>query len=114
MHEEPICKWLLDIALEQAEEANAKKILRIYVVNGALSGALSVHIEFYFRFLSKGTIAEGASIFFVESPAELRCRNCNTVFSPEDISKVACPGCKERNVEIVSGRELFVESVEVE
>ncbi len=113
MHEQPIVESLLSVALEKADEAAASKIVGIYLVNGELSGANSENIEFYFAFLSKDTIADQASIFFIQPPTEVRCRVCNTEFIPVNLN-LTCPNCHKRKIEILSGRELYVESVEVE
>jgi len=70
-------------------------------------------VEFYLSFLSKGTIAEGAGVFFTQTSSQVRCRNCNTVYEPDGLD-LTCPNCQERKVEIISGRELYIDSVEVE
>ena len=113
MHEQSIVESLLAIALENAEKAKATKISRIYLVVGELSGVVDESVEFYFAFLSRGTIADGASLFFMHVPAQLRCRNCGNIFLPEKMS-LNCPNCKEQQVEIVSGRELYIDSLDVE
>jgi hydrogenase nickel incorporation protein HypA/HybF len=113
MHEQSIVEALLSTVLEKAEEAKAKKILRVYLVVGELSGVLQEAVDFYFSFLSKDTIAAGANLFFIQPPTQVRCRNCNTVYSPENLN-LTCPNCKERKVEIISGRELYIENMEVE
>ena len=113
MHEQSIVESLLALALENAEKAKASKILRIYLVVGEFSGVLEEAVDFYFGLLSRDTIAVGASLFFTSTPAQLRCRNCNTVFSPEKLD-FHCPKCKEQEVEIISGRELYIYSMEVE
>ena len=113
MHEQSIVESLLALALKNAGKAKASKILRIYLVVGELSGVLEEAVNFYFGFLSRDTIAAQASLFFMHTPAQLRCRNCNTVFSPERLD-FHCPNCKEQQVEIVSGRELYIDSMEVE
>ncbi|OGO00980.1 MAG: hydrogenase maturation nickel metallochaperone HypA [Chloroflexi bacterium RBG_13_52_12] len=113
MHEQSIVESLLALALENAEKAKASKIIRIYVVVGELSGVVEESVNFYFSFLCKDTIAAEASLFFMRTPARLRCRNCNTDFSPEKLN-FHCPNCKEQQVEIIGGRELYIESMEVE
>jgi hydrogenase nickel incorporation protein HypA/HybF len=113
MHEQSIVESLLALALENAAKARAGKILRIYLVVGELSGVVEEAVTFYFEFLCRDTIAAQASLFFTRTPARLRCRNCNAVFSPEKLD-FHCPGCKEEQVEIIGGRELFIESMEVE
>jgi hydrogenase nickel incorporation protein HypA/HybF len=113
MHEQSIVEALLETVIEKAQEAKAKKILRIYVVVGELSGVIEDSVEFYFGFLSKGTIAEGASVFFVRPPTLVRCRNCGTEYTPVNM-KFICPKCKESKIEILSGRELYIDNLEVE
>jgi hydrogenase nickel incorporation protein HypA/HybF len=113
MHEQSIIESLLALAIEKAEEARASKILRIYVVIGELSGVVEESMNFYFSFLSRDTIAAEASLFLTRTPARLRCRNCNTVFSPERLD-FHCPGCHEEQVDIIGGRELYIDSLEVE
>lgn len=113
MHEQSIVESLLALALENAEKANAHRIVRVYLVVGELSGVVDDAVDFYFGFLSRGTIAAGASLFFQHVPAELRCRNCGIVFAPERMN-LQCPQCREQQVEIVSGRQLYIDSMEVE
>ncbi len=113
MHEGSIVESLLALALENAQRAQATRIVTIHVVVGELSGVLEEAMEFYFGFLSKGTMAAGATLSFKRIPAQLRCRKCNHVFTPEKLD-LRCPTCGEADVDIVAGRELYIDSLEVE
>ena len=113
MHEQNICESLLALAIKHAEQANTARILRIYLVVGEYSGVVDESVVFYFRLLSKDTIAEGAEIDFTHVPAQFRCRSCDTVFVPEQLN-LHCPNCNEKQVEIISGKEMYLESLEVE
>jgi len=113
MHEQSIVESLLALAIENAERAKANKILRIYLVVGELSGVVEESVNFYFNFLSRDTIAAQASLFFMNTPAQLRCRNCNTIFTPERLD-FHCPDCRDQQIEIIGGRELYIDSMEVE
>ena len=113
MHEQSVVESILAIALENAEKAQAKRILRIYIVVGDLSGVVDDSVNFYFNFLSRNTIAAGASLLFLHTPAQLRCRNCDKIFTTEKLD-FHCPDCKEQKVEIVGGQELYIESMEVQ
>ncbi len=113
MHEQSIVESLLALALENAEKAKASRILKIYLVVGELSGVVDEAVEFYFSFLSKDTIAAQAVLSFKHIPVQLRCRNCDTIFSPEKLD-LHCPNCQEQQIEIVAGRELYIESLEVD
>ena len=113
MHEYSITQSMLSLALEKADEAKAGRITRINLVLGELSGVVDTCVQFYFDFLSKDTIASGASLSFEKIPTKVRCRNCGAVFAPES-NDWSCPDCHEAGVEIVSGRECYMESIEVE
>jgi hydrogenase nickel incorporation protein HypA/HybF len=113
LHELSITENILSIALEKAKEVKAKRVSKINLVIGELSGVVDECVEFYFGFLSKDTIAAQASLSFHHTPIQLRCRNCDTVFSP-DSGNWTCPNCQKQDAEIVSGRDLYIESIEVE
>ncbi len=113
MHELSITQGILDIAAKKAGEAGAKRVARINIVTGELSGIVDDCVEFYFDFLSKDTVAAQAKLSFQHPPTQLRCRKCTNVFTPGDLDWT-CPRCREKAVEIISGRECYVESIEVE
>jgi len=113
LHELSITQSILSIALEKANAAKASQISQINLVIGELSGIVDDCVEFYFEFLSKDTIAAQASLSFNHPPTRLRCRNCATVFSPNNLDW-SCPDCHAQTVEIVSGRECYIESIEVD
>ena len=113
MHELPITRDILNIALNEAKAAQAAKINTIFLVVGELSGVSSECVRFYFDFLKKGNAAEEAALDIRHIPAEFKCRDCQKVFSLQD-SYWICPNCKSINVEILSGKECYIESLEVE
>jgi hydrogenase nickel incorporation protein HypA/HybF len=113
MHESSITESLLSLAVEKANEAKAGKITRINLVVGELAGVVPECVQFYFDFISKNTIADGAELSFVNKPATVRCRKCDKIFTPNN-NDWSCPDCHEPGVEIVTGRECYMESIEVE
>ena len=113
MHEQSIVSSLLTLALEKAKKANARKIFSINLAVGDYTGVLEDAVSFYFGFLSKDTIAAGAKINYTHVPGQLRCRDCDILF-PLQKQEYHCPKCDGRRVEIVGGRELYIENMEVE
>ena len=113
MHELSITQSIMSIALEQASAAKVNRITKINVTIGELTGIVDECVQFYFEIISRDTIAAGASLSFERPPAKLRCRQCAAEFSPGE-SEWLCPTCQQPNVEIVSGRECYVSSLEVE
>lgn len=113
MHELDVTEQLVNVVLEHARKASAKEVLKVNVVIGELTGFVNESIQFYFELLSKGTEAEKASLAIVRTPARVRCRDCRREFQP-DGSGWSCPHCGGLIEEVLGGRELYVESIEVE
>ena len=113
MHEQSIVESVLALALKSAEKAEARKILSIDLVVGDYTGVVEDAVNFYFGFLSRDTLAAGAKINYTHVPGQLRCRDCDLLF-PLQNRDYRCPKCDGRRVEIVGGRELYIENMEVE
>jgi hydrogenase nickel incorporation protein HypA/HybF len=112
MHEQSIVASLLSMAVEDAKKESARRIISIKLVIGELTGVEKDAVSFYFGFMAKNTIAAGASIEFNYTKAQLRCRECDILF-PRDSLEFKCPECSGKAIEIVGGRELYIESMEV-
>ncbi len=113
MHEASITESLLSLAVDKAKEAKAKKITRVNLIVGELSGVVGDCVQFYFDIISKNTLADGALLNFETKPVTLRCQKCKKEFVPPG-QDWTCPECREMAVDIVSGRECYMESIEVE
>lgn len=113
MHELAVTQSMLNLALEYAERASAQRITCINLVIGELSGIVDESVQFYFDFVSKDTLAEGAQLAFERMPARFRCRACGHEFALQD-GNWACPVCQTWGGEIIAGREFYMDSIEVE
>lgn len=113
MHELGVTEQVLKVAVEQALEAGASRITCIRLVVGDLSSIVDDSVQFYFDFLSKGTMAEGAALHFERIAPRLRCRECGSEFSMRDMDWT-CPSCGALGGEVVAGREFYLDAIEVE
>ena len=90
---------------------------RVSVVSmrvGALRQVVPDTLEFYFGFVSEGTVCEEARLEQELIPALLRCGACEREWEIE-LPVFMCPGCGAAGqVEVASGDEFEVESIEVE
>ena len=113
MHELPVTQNILDIALRYAEKSGATKIINLNITIGGLASIVDDSVEFYWDIISKGTIAEGANLNFTRVPTELHCLTCDTNYQPkEGIS--TCPRCQGHHVNVITGKEFFLDSIDVE
>jgi len=113
MHELPVTQSILDIAVRNAREANARRITEIFLVIGELSSLVDDSIQFYWDLIAKDSIAEGATLHFKRIPAELQCLACQELF-PHNRENVICPKCGGTNVKVTAGDEFFMEAIEVD
>ena len=113
MHELAITESLLEIALRHGSSAGAKKISHLYLVIGQLSTFVDDSIQFYWDFVSKDTIGEGAQLHFQRKSIELSCENCGHQFTPKN-SDMSCPACRGIQFKVISGEEFYLEAIDVE
>lgn len=113
MHEMSICRSLLGVVVEQARQHRVNRVLAVKIEVGALRGIVPEHLSYYFDFLKKGTVAEGAALAVDLVPGEVQCQGCRRRFALDDQGYV-CPGCGSSEVEIVAGLELKVKTMQVE
>lgn len=113
MHELAITQGIVNFALEEAARREAERVTALTVAVGALSGIVPDCIETYFSLVAEGTLAEGAKLTFRRIPARVRCIDCKAESELLDF-RLRCPACTSRSVELLSGREAYIESMEIE
>ena len=113
MHELSITQNILEIALRYAADSQAAKITNLYLVIGQLSSVVDDSVQFYWDFVSKDTIAEGAKLHFRRIPTELMCKACSNKYTPDGV-ELACPKCESDLIVVVSGEEFYLEAIDID
>ena len=113
MHELSLVASVFDLLEDKAREHGGARVTAVVLKVGVLSGVVPDLLESAFEAYKKGTLAESARLEIAAVPVRLRCPDCggDTVREDADFS---CAACGSRRVEIVEGRELFVERIELE
>ena len=116
MHELAVMRSILKICTERMEEEGKTKITKISLKVGALRNIEEPWMQQYFGYISPGTPAEGAKICIEKVPLVFRCDDCNTSYNPNPHNEKTfpCPNCGSQNYDMVSGRELIIDNMEVE
>jgi hydrogenase nickel incorporation protein HypA/HybF len=114
MHEMAVTESILGIVVRHAQRAGAQRVLGINLVIGDLTGFIDQSIQFYFDFLSRDTVAQGARLRFERVAARVRCPDCGTDYEPPHSRLWACPECRAAGGQVTAGREFSVASIEVE
>ncbi len=113
MHEYSVTKSLVDLCDTEAKKNAIHSVRLIKVRLGKFTGFSPEAINFYFDYLKSDTRCKNAKLQFSEIPIHIRCQNCNYDADIEEPLFI-CPECGSINIEIISGREFYVESIEGE
>ena len=113
MHEMSIAQSVLDIILQESRDHQVKRVLSVALRVGELSAVETESLKFCFDLLTKGTLAEGARLNIERVQITCRCRDCRSDFTVKELT-FSCPSCGSGSLEMLSGRELSVESFEAE
>ncbi len=112
MHELPVTESILKIVLESAQENKATAVTDITLTIGSLSSIVDDSVQFYWDYVSRGTVCENAKLHFNRVMATLKCLDCDTTYSLID-DLTPCPSCGSINVIILSGEEFQVDHIEI-
>lgn len=113
MHEMAIAQGVLDITLDNAAQSGAKKVISIKLLVGQMTGVEPEALRFCFSALAEGTVAAEAELVIVNAPLGVSCQECGKTCEVERY-RFLCSVCGSAKVEIISGRELCVEYLEVD
>ncbi|HEY2601137.1 MAG TPA: hydrogenase maturation nickel metallochaperone HypA [Thermoleophilaceae bacterium] len=109
MHELSLSSAIVNTVVKHAD---GRRVTVVSMRIGALRQVVPDTLEFYFGFVSKGTVCEGARLEQELIPARVRCDPCGREWEI-DMPIFRCPGCGGA-AEVASGSEFEVESIDVE
>jgi hydrogenase nickel incorporation protein HypA/HybF len=95
-----------------AERVGGRKVQRVSLAVGRLSGVVAESVYFYFDLCTEGTPLEGSKLEIIDIPGRARCRSCGFEVELEDM--IALCTCGSADLEILSGEELTIREVELE
>jgi hydrogenase nickel incorporation protein HypA/HybF len=95
------------------KHAAGRRVTVVSLRVGALRQVVPDTLEFYFEFVARGTVCEGAVLEQELVAAGLCCRTCGYEWAIE-IPAFRCPECAGSDVSIAAGNEFEVESIEIE
>jgi len=117
MHELSIVQSLLALIEDEMVKHGKEKLITVKVKHGRLAAVVPEAMQMGFEVLTAETRLAGANLVMEETPVILRCRSCGREFSPEPPTSAfaPCPACgEELGHSVLSGRELYIEYLELE
>ncbi len=114
MHEMGIALEIVKIATESIPaELKKPTVERINLEIGMLAAVVPASLRFCFEVAIKDTFLEGAELFIKEIPVRVSCKACGYTWTATEPIFI-CEKCDSYLVEIISGRELDITSIEVD
>lgn len=113
MHELSICLDLVRQLGEVVAQHGAARVTRAVVRIGPLSGVEPAQLADAFLIARAGTVAVDAELEIDHAPLEIRCRTCGSEGRAAP-NRLLCPACGDWRVDVVSGSEMILASVELE
>lgn len=114
MHEMGIAMEIIKIVTDSIPvHLKNPKVEKVNLKVGKLAAVVPESLRFCFEVVSQNTPAEGALVHIEEIPVTAMCQSCGyswTAIEPVFI----CEKCNSGSVDLLSGRELDIVSIEVE
>lgn len=113
MHELSVCLSLMDQVFAIARERNARRVTRIELTVGPLSGVEIDLLENAWPIASAGTLADEADFVVAAAPVVVSCDACGEE-TPAHSNRLVCGQCGGYRTRVVSGEEMTLQRVELE
>jgi hydrogenase nickel incorporation protein HypA/HybF len=113
MHEVAIAEEIKNVVIQKLNENKGKKVKAIKLLIGEMTSIVPEALKFALDVVSKDTPMANASIHIKVLKAKALCRNCSKKFKINDYNFI-CPACHSFDVEIRQGREMIIQTIEME
>ena len=113
MHELSLATSLVEQISVIMGNEGASRLHSITVSMGKFSGVEREPFEFAFPIAAEGTPAEGAELVIIQTGMKVKCNECGRE-TEHELPLAKCGKCGSLKVEVISGREFTIKSMELE
>jgi len=113
MHEYSIVQALLNQCESIAKENEAKKVIKVVIKIGVMSGVEIHLLKTAFDTFKEGSICDGAELIINHQKIKLHCNECGGEYEIDEIN-YKCIECESLNVKVIDGEDMYLMSLEME
>ncbi len=114
MHELSIISSVVDSVTESLQKYPGARVVEVRLRVGALASVVDDSLQFCFGLATDGTPLAGAKLVVKTVPVTVHCAACGSDGEIESLQSFRCPTCGELAADVVQGRELEIEAIEIE
>ena len=114
MHELSIIASIVDTVTESVAAYKGARVVEVRLRVGALASVVEDSLQFCFGIATEGTALEGSRLVVKTVPVVMHCAVCDADVELESLQSFRCPRCDEPSSDLRQGRELEIESFEID
>lgn len=114
MHELSIAESIVDAVTESAAAYPGARIMEVRLRVGALASVVEDSLQFCWGIVTEGTELAGSKLVVRVLPVVMHCAACGADSELEGVQSFRCPRCGELAASLRQGREIEIESIELE
>ncbi len=114
MHEGNFTQEIVGVILDELKKYPDAKPKAIKVLVGEMLHLVPASVQMHYQLLTQGTNLEGVVLELVQTPVVVRCGQCRSEGAVQDHHLLICSYCNSSDVELISGNDIRVESIEAE
>jgi hydrogenase nickel incorporation protein HypA/HybF len=112
MHEMSIAQSIVDIVEKELTSHSVEKLKAVNIAAGKWAAVVPEQLTFCFSMITVDANMAGATLNIREVPLGYTCSACGEELTSGGMA-IVCPKCGDTHIDLNSGRELTVESIEV-
>jgi hydrogenase nickel incorporation protein HypA/HybF len=114
MHELSIVSSVVETVVESLEKYPGARVVEVRLKVGALASVVVDSLEFCWGIATEDTPLAGSRLVVITLPVVMHCAQCDADVELEGVQSFRCPLCDEPCGDLRQGRELDIESYEIE
>jgi hydrogenase nickel incorporation protein HypA/HybF len=114
MHELSIVSSVVETVMESAEAYPGARVVEVRLRVGALASVVVDSLEFCWGIATEDTPLQASRLVVTTVPVVMHCAVCAADVELDGVQSFRCPKCGELCFDLLQGRELEIESYEIE
>lgn len=114
MHELSIAASIVEAVTESAAPYPGARVKEVRLRVGALASVVEDSLQFCWQLATENTALAGSMLVINKLPVIVHCDACGVDGEMDGVQSFRCPRCGEPAADLRQGRELEIESIELE